>query len=228
MITTHKYNELLAGCACALGLALARAAFSQKASAEANDNSYRAPAKPYSSPSSGTYRTAAYAPKDEYPTKTYTSDEIVAAGHQFFGKTTGGLAKVVQHSFGYEGAPTGYIVGEEASGAFFGGLRYGEGILHMKGQPKRKVYWQGPSLGLDVGGNGSRTMVLIYHMHRPEQLYQRYTGIEGSAYLVGGAGVNFQRSTDVVLAPIRTGVGARLGANIGYLKYTKAPTWNPF
>ena len=223
MISTKKYNELLAGCALAVGLAFASVACTQPALAEANDNSYRAKRS-----SNAEYRTAAYTPKEQDPSRTYSSDEIVAAGHDFFGKTTDGLAKVVQHSFGYAGAPTGYIVGEEASGAFFGGLRYGEGVLHMKGQPKRKVYWQGPSLGSDVGGNGSRTMVLIYHMQRPEQLYQRYAGIEGAAYFVGGAGVNFQRSKDILLAPIRTGVGARLGANIGYLKYTTEPTWNPF
>lgn len=223
MISTNKYNELLAGGALALGLALACAAYSKPALAEANDNAFRT-----KTGSSAAYRTAAYTPKQADPSQTYSHDEIVAAGHNFFGKTTDGLASVVQHSFGYAGAPTGYIVGEEASGAFFGGLRYGEGWLHMKGHAKRKVYWQGPSLGFDFGGNGSRTMVLIYHMQSPEQLYQRYAGIEGAAYIVGGAGVNFQRSKDVLLAPIRTGVGARLGANIGYLNYTKSPTWNPF
>ncbi len=223
MISTNKYNELLAGCALALALAFAGASYSQPAKAEANDNAYR-----QSSSSAAEYRTAAYTPKEQDPSKTYTPEEIVSAGHGFFGKTTDGLAKVVQHSFGYAGAPTGYIIGEEASGAFFGGLRYGEGTLHMKGGTKRKVYWQGPSLGFDFGGNGSRTMVLIYHMNHPDQLYQRYAGIEGAAYFVGGAGVNFQRSKDVLLAPIRTGVGARLGANIGYLKYTTTPTWNPF
>ncbi len=223
MISTHRYNALLAGCALALALAFASAAATQPALAEARDDSYRS-----TGAGQPQVRAAAYTPKEQYPAKTYTPDEIVTAGHSFFGQTTGGLAQVVQHSFGYAGAPTGYIVGEEASGAFFGGLRYGEGVLHMKGQPERKVYWQGPSLGLDFGGNGSRTMVLIYHMNQPEQLFQRYAGIEGAAYFVGGAGVNFQRSKNVLLAPIRTGVGARLGANIGYLNYTSEPTWNPF
>jgi hypothetical protein len=159
---------------------------------------------------------------------TYSPQEIVDAGHGFFGKTTRGLANVVDHSFGMAGAPSGYIIGEEASGAFFGGLRYGEGMLHMKDGTRQKVYWQGPSMGFDIGGNGSRALVLVYHMTHPDQIYQRYGGIEGTAYFVGGAGINFQRSADLMLAPIRTGLGARLGANIGYLKYTREPTWNPF
>ena len=171
---------------------------------------------------------AAYQPASGQRAATYSPEEIVTAGHNFFGKTTGGFAKVVDHSFGYAGAPTGYIVGEEAAGAFMGGLRYGEGVLHMKNGHQQKVYWQGPSLGFDFGGNGSRTMVLIYKMQSPEQIFDRFGGIEGAAYLVGGAGVNFQRSKELVLAPIRTGIGARLGANIGYLKYTRQPTWNPF
>lgn len=223
MISTNKYSALLASSALALGLALASTIASQPVRAEANDNAFS-----QNRSSAASVRTAAYTPKQQDPTKTYTPEEIVSAGHNFFGRTTDGLAKVVQHSFGYAGAPTGYIVGEEASGAFFGGLRYGEGTLHMKDGTRRKVYWQGPSLGFDFGGNGSRTMVLIYHMQHQDQLFQRYAGIEGAAYFVGGAGVNFQRSKDVLLAPIRTGVGARLGANIGYLKYTTTPTWNPF
>lgn len=166
--------------------------------------------------------------EDPNAAETYSAQEIVDAGHGFFGKTTQGLAKIVEHSFGIAGAPSGYIVGEELAGAFLGGLRYGEGVLHMKDGTQEKVYWQGPSFGFDVGGNGSRTMVLVYYLHHPDQVYERYGGIEGSAYFVGGFGVNFQRSQDLLLAPIRTGVGARLGANIGYLKYTKEPTWNPF
>jgi hypothetical protein len=124
--------------------------------------------------------------------------------------------------------PTGYIVGEEGSGAIIGGLRYGEGTLFMKDGTREKVYWQGPSIGWDFGGNGSRVLVLVYGVSDPDDLFTRFAGIEGSAYLVGGLGVNFQQSGDVMLAPIRTGVGARLGLNAGYLKYSPEPTWNPF
>ena len=217
-----KSTQFLTGCALAIGITTtAVAGFAPSAFAEGREGfgaHERSAYKP---------RPAAYRPAPQNA-DTYSSDEIIAAGHDFFGKTTNGLAKVIQHSFGYQGAPSGYIIGEEASGAFLGGLRYGEGVLHMKNGTRQKIYWQGPSMGFDVGGNGSRTMVLVYNLHSPEQLYDRFGGIEGSAYLVGGAGVNFQRSKELVLAPIRTGVGARLGANIGYLKYTRQPTWNPF
>ncbi len=31
-----------------------------------------------------------------------------------------------------------------------------------------------------------------------------------------------------MIIPVRLGVGFRLGANVGYLKFTDSPTWNPF
>lgn len=159
---------------------------------------------------------------------TYSMREIIDTGHGFFGKTTGGLAKAVEYAFKDSGRPNAYIVGEEGAGAFFGGLRYGEGTLYPKSGGKYKVYWQGPSVGFDFGGNGSRTLTLVYNMRLPRQIFSRFYGVEGSAYFIGGVGVNFQQDDQLRLAPIRTGVGARLGANIGYLKYTPTPTWNPF
>ena len=160
---------------------------------------------------------------------TFSSEEILATGHQFFGKTTRGLAQAVEYVFQSQGEPEAFIVGEEGAGAFIGGLRYGEGTIYYKSGIKKRIYWQGPSIGFDFGGNGSRALVLVYNSSSPRQLYgNRFMGIEGTAYIVGGLGVNFQQFEQVVLAPIRTGVGARLGANVGYLKYSKKPDWNPF
>lgn len=160
--------------------------------------------------------------------ETYTSEEILAKGHEVFGKASRDIAKAVEYVFQSQGEPTAYIVGEEGSGAFVGGLRYGEGTIYYKSGAKQHIYWQGPSVGWDFGGNGSRTMVLVYNSESPEDLYERFIGVEGTAYLVGGMGVNFQQHDDIILAPIRTGVGARLGANVGYLKYSRKPNWNPF
>lgn len=161
--------------------------------------------------------------------QTYSSDEIVMAGQKFFGKTTRGLAEAVEYVFSSQGEPTAYIVGEEGSGAIVGGLRFGEGVIYYKGGGRQKIYWQGPSIGFDFGGNGSRALVLVYNSTNAREIYdERFGGVDGSAYLVGGLGVNFQKNRDIILAPIRTGVGARLGANVGYLKYTRKPTWNPF
>ena len=159
---------------------------------------------------------------------TYSPEEIVSGGHRWFGTTTKGVAQAVETVFAKAGRPSGYIIGEEASGAFFGGLRYGEGTLFMKDGTRKKVYWQGPSVGFDLGGNGSRVLVLVYNINSDHQIYDRFVGVEGSAYMVGGLGVNFQSNAHLKLAPIRTGVGARLGANVGYLKYTERPTLNPF
>jgi hypothetical protein len=161
-------------------------------------------------------------------TETFTTEEVLSAGHHFFGKTTRGLAKAVEYVFQREGEPTAYIVGEEGAAAFVGGLRYGEGTIYYKSGLKQRIYWQGPSVGFDFGGNGSRSLVLVYNSSSPEDLYDRFAGVEGSAYMIGGVGVNFQRHDEITLAPIRTGVGARLGANIGYLKYSGRPNWNPF
>lgn len=160
--------------------------------------------------------------------ETYSTEEILVEGHRFFGNTSRGLAKAVEYVFQRQGEPSAYIVGEEGAAAFVGGLRYGEGTIYYKDGRKEKIFWQGPSMGFDFGANGSRTMVLVYNSNNPEDLHDRFGGVEGSAYFIGGVGVNFQANRDIVLAPIRTGVGARLGANVGYLKYSANPKWNPF
>ncbi|MGD8422321.1 MAG: DUF1134 domain-containing protein [Methyloceanibacter sp.] len=158
----------------------------------------------------------------------FSPEEIKSAGHRFFGKISSGFASAVEYTFQKSGRPNGYIVGEEAGGAFVAGLRYGEGTLHTTNGGQYRVFWQGPSLGYDFGAEGSKTMVLVYNLADPGQIYDKFAGIDGSAYLVGGVGVTYLARDDLVLAPIRSGVGLRLGANIGYLKYTRQPTWNPF
>lgn len=158
----------------------------------------------------------------------YTADEIVQSGHRFFGSASGGLASAVEKAFQSFGLPNGYILGEEGSGAFIGGLTYGEGTLYTKNAGDHKTFWQGPSLGWDFGGEGSRVMMLVYNLDDVRNLYGRYAGVAGSAYVVAGVGFNVLKRENIVLVPIRTGVGARLGVNIGYLKLTETPTWNPF
>ncbi|WP_372425157.1 DUF1134 domain-containing protein [Salinarimonas chemoclinalis] len=161
-------------------------------------------------------------------TRTYTTDETIEAGHRFFGSTSRGIALAIEQAVSRWGQPNGYILGQEGSGAFFGGLRYGEGTLYTRNAGQRPVFWQGPTLGFDVGGDGARTMMLVYNLPATEALYRRFVGIDGSAYLVGGVGMTALMADDMVVVPIRTGVGARLGVNLGYLKFTAQPTWNPF
>lgn len=158
----------------------------------------------------------------------YTAQEIVDSGHRFFGATSGGLATVVEKVFSSYGLPNGYVLGEEGSGAWVGGLTYGEGTLYTKNAGDHRLFWQGPSVGLDFGGQGSRTMMLVYNMTDTSNLFTRFAGVSGSAYVVAGAGFNVLKHGDVMLVPIRTGLGARLGINVGYLKVTDQPTWNPF
>jgi hypothetical protein len=159
---------------------------------------------------------------------TYTKEEILDKARTFFGDTTQGLARAIEKAFAEQGRPNGYITGEEASGAIGVGLRYGVGELFLKRNNTRKAYWQGPSVGFDIGGNASKVFTLVYNLQDPEKLYQRFPGVEGSLYVVAGVGLNYLKSNDIVLAPIRTGVGLRAGASIGYLHYTKEKSWVPF
>lgn len=168
----------------------------------------------------------------EYPTgnkaDTYSRDELVNKVSDFFGVTAEAAGAVISKVFKDNGRPTGYIAGEEGSAAITVGLRYGKGLLYMKNQSAETVYWQGPSIGWDLGGNASRSFTLCYNLQDPRDIYQRFPGVEGTAYLIGGLGVNYQRADDITLAPIRAGLGLRLGANIGYLAYTKKRHILPF
>jgi hypothetical protein len=159
---------------------------------------------------------------------TYTAQEIVDAGHNFFGATSGGLASVIEQIFSRYGLPNGYVLGQEGAGAFVGGLTYGEGTLYTKNAGDHTVFWQGPSVGWDFGADGNRTMMLVYDLQSVSGLYGRYGGVSGSAYLLAGVGFNVMKRGNVLLVPVRTGVGARLGVSLGYLKVTPMPTWNPF
>lgn len=167
-------------------------------------------------------------PQPAQPGSGYTTDELVATGHEFFGEASSGLASVMQQAFARFGQPDAYILGEEGSGAILGGLRYGEGALQRIGAAPEPVFWQGPSFGWDFGGSGSRVMMLVYNLKSSQELMQRFTGVDGSAYLVGGVSMTLMAANDIYLVPVRTGVGARLGFSLGYLKFTPEPTWNPF
>jgi hypothetical protein len=154
--------------------------------------------------------------------------ELVDAGQRFFGGVSQGFAGVIEKATSQWGLPNGYVLGEEAGGAFIGGLRYGEGTLYTKNAGDLKVFWQGPSVGYDFGGDGARTMMLVYNLPSTPAIYQRFAGVSGSAYFIGGFGMTALTANDVVVVPIRSGVGFRLGANLGYLKFTPQSTWNPF
>ena len=159
---------------------------------------------------------------------TFTVNEIVDTGGQFFGSVSQGLASVVEKAASQFGLPHGYILGEEGSGAFFIGGRYGEGKLYTRNQGEYPLFWQGPSIGFDVGGDGSKVMMLVYNLSSTNDIYDRYPGVDGSAYVVGGLGMTVMKSHNVVVVPIRSGVGLRAGLNVGYLHFTQQPTWNPF
>jgi len=158
----------------------------------------------------------------------YSSNEVIDAGHRFFGAVSRGLAQIVEKAGSQWGLPNGYVLGQEAGGAVVAGLRYGEGVLYTKNAGDLRVFWQGPSLGFDFGGEGARTMMLIYSLPATDAIYQRFAGIDGSAYFVGGLGMTALTFNNIVVVPIRSGLGFRLGANVGYLKFTPTATWNPF
>ena len=160
--------------------------------------------------------------------ETFTGDEILDDGHQFFGDLSRGLADVVQEAGRRWGLPNAYVLGQEASAAFVGGLRYGEGKMYTRNAGDQSIYWQGPSVGFDAGADGDRTMMLVYNLPAVDSVFRRFGGVDGSAYFIGGFGFTALNSDDIVVVPIRTGVGARLGVNVSYLKFTQRATWNPF
>jgi hypothetical protein len=158
----------------------------------------------------------------------FSSNELVANGHRFFGSASRGLAEIVEAATKRWGKPNGYVLGQEAGGAFIGGLRYGEGVMYTRNAGDVKIFWQGPSLGFDAGADGDRTMMLVYNLPSTGAIYRRYGGVDGSAYLVGGFGMTALVNDGIYVVPIRTGIGARLGLNVSYLKFTQTSTWNPF
>jgi hypothetical protein len=158
----------------------------------------------------------------------FSDNEIVDSGHRFFGAVSRGLAEAVQEAGRRWGQPNGYVLGQEASAAFVGGLRYGEGKMYTRNAGDQPVYWQGPSIGFDAGADGDRTMMLVYNLPATGAIFRRFGGIDGSAYFIGGFGFTALGADDIIVVPIRTGIGARLGVNISYLKFTPRATWNQF
>ena len=165
------------------------------------------------------------APADQ---ATYQEDDLIGAAEGVFGKGAQGLGKLIEDILKKQGRPNGYIVGREGGGAFIVGLRYGSGTLNHKVEGQKPVYWTGPSIGLDAGANAGSTFVLVYNLYDSEDLYRRYPAGEGAAYLVGGFNASYLRRGDIVLIPIRVGGGLRLGANVGYMKFSKKQRWLPF
>jgi hypothetical protein len=168
------------------------------------------------------------APAQPPPANQYSPNELIEAGHHFFGGVSRGLAMIVEKAVSQWGLPNGYVLGEEAGGAFVGGLRYGDGTLYTKNAGDVRVFWEGPTVGFDAGADGARTMMLVYNLPRTDAIFDRFGGVDGSAYFIGGFGMTALTANNIVLVPIRSGVGLRLGANLGYLKFTSRPTWNPF
>ena len=233
----HRRSMIAAGLAAAGAAALSsasRAEDSAASSAPAPAPS-AAPAAPASSPESSSATEGPPTPGGVRPTypasqqaETYDRGEIVNGVSDFLGVSAESAAVAIEKVFKDNGRPTAYIAGEEGSAAFIGGLRYGKGLLYMKNRKPETVYWQGPSIGFDWGGNASRNFTLCYNLQYPEMIYRRFPGVEGTAYLIGGLGVNYQRADDITLAPIRVGVGLRLGANLGYLSYSRKRRIVPF
>ena len=160
----------------------------------------------------------------------YSQSEVLDAGHSFFGSISGSIATFVEKVFAKHGQPNGYILGQEGGGAFIAGAKYGEGNLYTRNAGVHKVYWQGPNIGMDIGANGTRVMMLVYDLPSVDSIFRQYNGVNTSAFLIGGVGMTVleNKSVGTYLVPVKSGLGARLGINLGYLKFTEKPKWNPF
>ncbi len=169
----------------------------------------------------------ALAPLHAAEQDSYDQDSVIKDATAYFGKGAEGLGKVIEKAFKDHGRPNAYIKGKEVSGAIGVGLRYGNGTLRMKSGDSTRVHWQGPSIGFDLGANADKVFILVYHLPRTASIFQRFPGVDGSLYYVGGAGINYQQRDNIILAPIRLGVGLRTGASVGYMHYTRKKTLNP-
>lgn len=192
------------------------------------DTSAPPPAQMPAAPADAGYAPAAPATAPAESRTTYKKDDLIGAAEGVFGKGAKGLAELIEKILKDQGEPTGYIAGREAGGAFVVGLRYGSGTLTHKIEGQKPVYWTGPSVGFDAGANAGSTFVLVYNLHDSHDLYQRFPAGEGNAYFVGGLTASYMRSGNIVLIPIRLGAGLRLGANVGYMKFTEKSRWVPF
>ena len=214
------------------GLATLSAAGAAKAQEQGQPGPYQTPNYPAAPPPYQGQNPGYPAANANYPgpapAEPFTREEMVNNVSDFLGVTAEAAGGAIERVFKDNGRPTAYIAGQEASGAISIGARYGHGLLYMKNRQPMEVFWQGPSVGWDLGGNASRVFTLCYNLQYPEILFQRFPGVEGSAYLVGGVGVNYLKSDEVILAPIRAGVGLRLGANIGYLGFSRKRRSWPF
>ncbi|MFN3619854.1 DUF1134 domain-containing protein [Sphingorhabdus sp.] len=159
---------------------------------------------------------------------TFQEDDLIGAAEGVFGKGAQGLGKLIEDILKKQGRPNGYIVGREGGGAFIVGLRYGSGTLNHRVEGEKPVYWTGPSIGPDAGANAGSTFILVYNLYDTEDIYERFPAGEGAAYLVGGFNASYLRRGDIVLIPIRVGAGLRLGANVGYMRFSKKQRWLPF
>jgi hypothetical protein len=175
-----------------------------------------------------TFAAGPAAAQDGSVSDTYSADDLVETGGEFFGSVAQGLASLVERAVSQFGLPNAYILGEEAGGALFAGARYGEGTMFTRNRGEHQVFWQGPSIGFDVGGDGSKVMMLVYNLDSTNEVFDRFPGVDGSAYVVGGLAMSVLKRGDIIVVPIRSGVGLRAGINVGYLKFTNEPTWNPF
>lgn len=180
-----------------------------------------------------TYASSIRADADQSPDEgtdedTYDQTSIIKEATDFVGAGAAGIGGVIEKIFAEQGRPNGYIKGQEASGAFVVGARYGDGTLFLKNGAQGKVHWTGPSAGFDFGGNASKVFVLVYHLPNTDAIFQRFPAVEGSFYYIAGLGANYHQSGDIILAPIRLGGGLRAGVNVGYMKYSRERTWNPF
>ncbi|MDT0575146.1 DUF1134 domain-containing protein [Croceicoccus sp. F390] len=191
---------------------------------------YAAPVQqpaPYAAPASQP-QAPSPPPVSSTQSATYQRDQVLGAAERAFGKGAEGLAKLIEDILHEQGEPSAYISGREAGGALAVGIRYGEGTLHHAVEGDKRVFWTGPSVGLDAGANAGSTFILVYNLWDSEDLYTRFPAGEGQAYAIGGFNASYVRKGDIVMIPVRLGVGVRLGVNAGYLRFSKKQRWLPF
>jgi hypothetical protein len=158
----------------------------------------------------------------------FSESALVVSAAKYLGATAESMAEIMNNVFSRYGEPTAVVRGEEVSAAVMFGLRYGRGTIKFLDGSEEALFWRGPSAGIDTGGNASKMFALVYGVHQGEDLHMRIGGADGSAFYIGGVSASYLQRNEIVVVPMRAGVGLRAGVSVGYLKFAPSSGWFPF
>jgi hypothetical protein len=80
----------------------------------------------------------------------------------------------IERSLALFGEPNAYIIGGELSGSFVLGGRHGSGELRFSDGVPTPVTWSALSVGIGLGADYGRVIMLVYGLDRREDVFGTY------------------------------------------------------